>query len=171
MYYVIIITVAFLILYLLTLTGSLAGIITGGTHRKIWNTVLLVTFLISATAGIFLALQSNYKWDIGDLDKILNWHVNFGIALSLAGTEILALILIQSTAGYFYRQKTAGGTDSKLIADIYFADLCGAALGFLVIAGILVPLMGIRSTFFILAIINFASYIIPAAIKTVRRYA
>lgn len=84
MYYVVIITVVSLILYLLTLTGSLTGIITSGTHKKLWNTILLITFLISATAGIFLALQSKYKWDIVDLDKILNWHVNFGIALSLA---------------------------------------------------------------------------------------
>lgn len=96
MYYVIIITAASLILYLLTLAGSRTGIISTGEHRRFWNTVLLITFFVSATAGIFLALHTRYKWNIGAVEKILNWHVNFGIALSFS-----ALIHLTWHLGYY----------------------------------------------------------------------
>ncbi|MBS0011584.1 MAG: hypothetical protein KFF49_09260 [Bacteroidales bacterium] len=82
MYHVITIGIISVILYFLTFTGSKFGIITKRDHRYFWNIILLFTFLITATAGIFLALQSNYKWDIQGLEKILSWHVDFGIALS-----------------------------------------------------------------------------------------
>lgn len=82
MYHVIIIGIISVILYILTLTGSKFEIIPTRTHRAFWNTILLIAFFGTAGAGIFLALQSNYKWNIEGVEKILNWHVDFGIALS-----------------------------------------------------------------------------------------
>jgi len=96
MYHVIIIGIISVILYFLTLTGSKFGLITTRAHRSFWNTILLITFLTTATAGIFLALQSNYKWDIEGVEKILNWHVDFGIALSFT-----ALIHLTWHLGYY----------------------------------------------------------------------
>jgi len=52
-------------------------------HRKIWNTVLAVTFLYTALAGIFLALQVNFKWNIPLIKPILKWHVETGVCLVL----------------------------------------------------------------------------------------
>jgi len=54
-------------------------------HRKIWNTVLAVTFLYTALAGIFLALQVNFKWNIPLIKPILKWHVETGVCLALTG--------------------------------------------------------------------------------------
>jgi len=82
----------------------------------------------------------------------------------------LVIILIPAIlAGYYYRRKTDGKINSRIISSIYFADLCGAALGFMVIAGIFVPLYGIKLTFYILAFINFASYITNQVIIGIRK--
>ncbi|MEE4214436.1 MAG: hypothetical protein V2I34_05180, partial [Bacteroidales bacterium] len=80
MYHVIITGLISLILYLLTLAGSRSGIITRRDHMAFWNIILFLTFVIVAGAGIFLALQSNYQWNIAGVEKILQWHVNFGVA-------------------------------------------------------------------------------------------
>ena len=53
-------------------------------HRKIWNYLLLLTFLISGLLGIILAVQVNYKLNIPGIEKILKWHVDFGIAMVIA---------------------------------------------------------------------------------------
>ncbi|MDZ7738727.1 MAG: hypothetical protein U5K32_06610 [Bacteroidales bacterium] len=170
------------------------------TSLNLAGTEILALILIQSTAGNFyrlaglliaavmagLALGSSLRYNTGE--RLLNatplvlgllailFAFLSGIILRVQSFSIpviisfIMVIIPAVLAGYFYRRKTAGSTDSKLIANIYFADLCGAALGFLVIAGILVPLMGIRSTFFILAFINFASYIITVIIKGVRLY-
>ena len=52
-------------------------------HRKIWNTLLLLTFLITAILGLLLAIQINYKLEWEFVDKFLVWHVNFGIAMAM----------------------------------------------------------------------------------------
>lgn len=54
-------------------------------HRKFWNIILLVTFLITAVLGLLLAIQINYKleWDL--FSTLMAWHVNFGIAMSFVG--------------------------------------------------------------------------------------
>lgn len=54
-------------------------------HRKIWNILLAFSFLLTALAGLFLALQINYKWDIPFVSTILKWHVEFGIGLAATG--------------------------------------------------------------------------------------
>jgi spermidine synthase len=54
-------------------------------HRQLWNLLLASTFVLTALAGIFLALQINYKWDIPIIKSILKWHVEMGIGLSVTG--------------------------------------------------------------------------------------
>ena len=54
-------------------------------HRKIWNILLALSFIVTALAGLFLALQINYKWNIPIIKTILRWHVEFGIGLSFTG--------------------------------------------------------------------------------------
>ncbi|MEA1886898.1 MAG: hypothetical protein U9N72_06790 [Bacteroidota bacterium] len=82
MYHVIIIGVISVILYFLSLTARKFGIITSRAYMAFWNTILLLTFITAAGAGIFLALQSNYQWNIQGVEKILKWHVDFGIAMT-----------------------------------------------------------------------------------------
>jgi len=54
-------------------------------HRKLWNTVLAVTFLFTALVGVFLALQVTFKWDIPIIKTVLKWHVETGVCLALTG--------------------------------------------------------------------------------------
>ena len=54
-------------------------------HKRVWNFILAGTFILTALAGIFLALQINYKWDIPVIKSILKWHVEMGIGLSVTG--------------------------------------------------------------------------------------
>jgi hypothetical protein len=61
------------------------GIFSLNTHRKIWNTILATAFLFTALAGVVLALQINYKWDVPVIDLLLSWHVETGICLAVTG--------------------------------------------------------------------------------------
>jgi spermidine synthase len=89
---------------------------------------------------------------------------------SIAVIISFVLVIVPAVlAGYYYRRKTEKDINSRTISGIYFADLCGAALGFMIIAGILVPFYGIKSTFFILAFLNFASYITNQVINGIRK--
>jgi spermidine synthase len=42
-----------------------------------------LAFLIAATLGLLLTIQINYRLEWSFVEKALNWHVNFGIALSI----------------------------------------------------------------------------------------
>ena len=54
-------------------------------HRKLWNALLASSFIITALAGVFMALQVTYKWDIQFVKSILKWHVEFGIGMAMTG--------------------------------------------------------------------------------------
>ncbi len=74
-----------IILYLLSLFLYRAGYYTSQLHRKIWNIFLATFFILTALAGLFLALQSNYKWKLPFTEHLINWHVEIGIALAVTG--------------------------------------------------------------------------------------
>lgn len=67
-------------------------------HRKIWNTLLLICFLLSCVLGLILVIQLNYNIlkDIYLLN--LKLHVEFGIAMAL-----IAIIHILWHIKYFKR--------------------------------------------------------------------
>jgi spermidine synthase len=54
-------------------------------HRKLWNSVLVAVFLLTALSGIFMALQITYKWDIQFIKPLLKWHVESGIGMAFTG--------------------------------------------------------------------------------------
>ena len=82
MYHVKAIGIVCLLLYIISFAGSRIGVISRNGHRSTWNVILLFTFIATSFAGIFLALQTNYKWELGSIEKVLKWHVEFGIGLS-----------------------------------------------------------------------------------------
>lgn len=67
-------------------------------HRKLWNTLLLICFLLSCVLGLILVIQLNYNVlkDIYLLN--LKLHVEFGIAMAL-----IAIIHIFWHIKYFKR--------------------------------------------------------------------
>lgn len=77
------IPITFIILlgYLITYLLYKHNILKKSGHRRIWNIVLLLSFLVSGLLGIFLVIQINYKLPVEFIDVILQYHVDFGIAL------------------------------------------------------------------------------------------
>jgi spermidine synthase len=85
MYHVISTGIAATVLYLISYFFYRNGFYSQQDHRKLWNLVLAIAFLLAGTAGIFLALQINYKWNIPFIKTVLKWHVECGIGLAFAG--------------------------------------------------------------------------------------
>ena len=44
-----------------------------------------MAFIVTAVAGVFMALQVTYKWNLPFVKTILKWHVEFGIGLAVTG--------------------------------------------------------------------------------------
>ncbi|MFC2123487.1 fused MFS/spermidine synthase [Bacteroidota bacterium] len=82
-YLIIPIGIFFLLLYLLSHILVRSDILPKSTHRKLWNVVLLIAFLVAAIIGILLAIQINYRLEWTFIESALKWHVNFGIVLSI----------------------------------------------------------------------------------------
>ncbi len=72
-----------LILYFISLSLSKLAVIKLTTHRKIWNVLLLITFIVTALLGLVLAIQVNYKFKIPFLKQLLTLHVDFGIGMTM----------------------------------------------------------------------------------------
>ncbi|HLP74827.1 MAG TPA: hypothetical protein VK155_18120, partial [Bacteroidales bacterium] len=73
------------LLYLISFYFYRAGFYSLLFHRKLWNVILASAFIATASAGIFLALQVNHKWDFSFIKTILKWHVEFGIGMAVTG--------------------------------------------------------------------------------------
>lgn len=85
MYHVISTGAAIILLYLISYYFSRAGFYSLQDHRKFWNLILGTIFFMTATAGIFLALQISYKWNIPFIKSVLKWHVEAGIGFAFTG--------------------------------------------------------------------------------------
>ena len=53
------------------------------THRKIWNVLLLATFLVTGVFGLLLAIQLDYTLPFTIPIDMLFWHVEAGIVMTL----------------------------------------------------------------------------------------
>jgi len=78
------------LLYLVSLLFVKIKTYKKSTHRKIWNVLLLLTFLNTGLTGLFLVIQLNYHVLFDWFAKILYWHVEFGI--SMAAISILHIL-------------------------------------------------------------------------------
>ena len=85
MYHVISTGITAIILYLISYFFCRIGYYSLQLHRKFWNSVLATVFLITALAGVFIALQVSFKWNIPFIKTVLRWHVEFGIGLTFTG--------------------------------------------------------------------------------------
>ena len=74
-----IVLIAYFATYLLVKAGKMKKL----SHRKLWNVILLLTFLVSCLLGFVLALQINYGFCMDWFRNFLKWHVEFGIAMTL----------------------------------------------------------------------------------------
>ena len=84
-YSVILISTLGISLYLLSRLFVFLGIYPDTVHKKIWNSLLLLTFLFSALLGFFLAIQINNKLEFSWIDQVTNWHAEIGLGLFVTG--------------------------------------------------------------------------------------
>jgi len=85
MYHVVGTAIAVSVLYIISYIFYRLGFFSLARHRIIWTSILAVTFIITALAGLFLALQINYKWDLPIVKSVLRWHVETGAGLAITG--------------------------------------------------------------------------------------
>jgi len=69
--------------YFLSLFFVKLKIINLVTHRRIWNIILLISFLISGVLGLILAFSIDQKLTINWYLSFLWLHVEFGIVMAL----------------------------------------------------------------------------------------
>lgn len=53
------------------------------THRRLWNVILLISFLVSGILGLILAAFIDLKLSILWYQPVLWLHVEFGIVMAL----------------------------------------------------------------------------------------
>ena len=85
MYHVIGTGLTAILLYLISYIFYRIGYYSVQVHIKLWNYLLTAAFLITAAAGVFMALQITYKWEVPYVKSILKWHVEFGIGMAITG--------------------------------------------------------------------------------------
>jgi len=68
--------------YLISWILSKRNVWKKSTHKKFWNTILLITFLNTGLTGLFLVIQINYLVLFDWFSKLLFWHVEFGISMA-----------------------------------------------------------------------------------------
>lgn len=80
-YHLVPISLILILLYFVTHILSKKKIISVVNHRKIWNILLLATFLISGLLGILLIIEINFGVNFSLPFNMLFWHVEVGIAM------------------------------------------------------------------------------------------
>jgi len=75
------VSVIILTIYFTTWLFSRWGLLSGGFHRKWWNSLLLVTFLVTGITGLLSIIKINYKITIPSYDLWLKWHVTIGLTM------------------------------------------------------------------------------------------
>jgi len=69
-------------IYIASYISAKKKIISMLNHKKFWNYLLLISFLVTGISGIYLVLKINYGWIINFPFNVLYWHVEFGIVMS-----------------------------------------------------------------------------------------
>jgi len=72
-----------IILYFATWFYSREKIIQPMLHKRIWNSILLITFLASGLTGLWLAMKINYGFSWNLPFNVLYIHVETGIVMAL----------------------------------------------------------------------------------------
>jgi len=102
MYHVVSTGIASIILYLISYVLFVSGFYSIQDHRRFWNALLALTFILTLAAGLLLALQITYKWNISFIKTVLKWHVECGIGMAFTG--IFHFVWHISYFGYLFKK-------------------------------------------------------------------
>ncbi len=105
------VSVIILLAYAISSLFTRWGIYNSRSHRKFWNVLLLVTFLVSGLLGLLSVVKVNYKLEIPHYDQLMQWHVSLGI-----GMVIIAFFhLSWHWKYYFTLKKEKPASDQALL--------------------------------------------------------
>ena len=90
------IAVALFVIYAVSFALYKAKRIRVGTHRKVWNVLLLVTFLTTAFFGLILAIRRDYLLMFNSPVSLLFWHVEAGVVMT-----VISLFHLSWHLGYY----------------------------------------------------------------------
>lgn len=82
-YHSLLIILSILFLYVLSKILCYFKIIKQPTHKKIWNIILALTFLLTGILGVIIAISLDNKLSLTWYRDMLWYHVEFGIAMSV----------------------------------------------------------------------------------------
>jgi uncharacterized membrane protein len=80
-YYLLPISLSFLILYLISYFLLKKGHLKKSLHVQIWNILILITFLVSVGAGMILIGLLEYGMALPISKDLLYWHVQVAISM------------------------------------------------------------------------------------------
>ncbi len=75
------ITIILLVAYLGSYLLYHNNYIKKSTHIRLWNILILLTFILSAGAGLILLILAEYGIALPTSQGLLYWHVQFAIAM------------------------------------------------------------------------------------------
>ena len=81
-YYISPIALIFFLVYAASFVLYKTKLIRMATHRKVWNVLLLATFLITGIFGLILTIQLDYDLPFQVPVNLLFWHVEAGIVMT-----------------------------------------------------------------------------------------
>jgi spermidine synthase len=61
------------------------GLVDKAIHRKFWNVLLLITFLVTGLIGLLMVVKINYKLNMPFYEQLVGYHVEFGIGMAIIG--------------------------------------------------------------------------------------
>ncbi len=79
------VSILIILFYSLSFALSQIGMVSKVNHRKFWNVLLLITFLVTGLIGLLMAVKINYKLEIPFYDQFVGYHVDFGIGMAMIG--------------------------------------------------------------------------------------
>ena len=143
MYHVISTGFTAILLYLISYFFYRIGYYSLQLHRKFWNSILAAAFLLTAIAGLFLALQINYKWNVPFIKTVLKWHVEFGIGMAVTG--LFHLIWHLSYYGKFFtkivsypeKQEFQKLTSTEIKTNLFIIGFVSSSIQFLLMREIM----------------------------------
>jgi len=79
------IAILVILFYSLSFVFSRMGLVDKAIHRKFWNVLLLITFLVTGLIGLLMVVKINYKLNMPFYEQLVGYHVEFGIGMAIIG--------------------------------------------------------------------------------------
>jgi hypothetical protein len=129
----------------LVIAGLMAGLAIGsGAKIKVLNGISIVKtglmlLLIYSLIGLLYTSIIGIKYEIPAL-----------------GLIILSAFLPALLTGHLFHELTVNRNEMSTASAVYSADLAGSALGFILVTGVAIPVLGIKGSIFLLSSLIFA---------------